>query len=88
MKKGRLGTMTHDCKRHGTTTLFAALNVLDGNLIGKNMQRYRHQEFIHFLNAIDPNCRPALPAFGASSTRCQQLLETGIPLRHAGRAVD
>ncbi|TGQ27566.1 IS630 family transposase, partial [Mesorhizobium sp. M00.F.Ca.ET.216.01.1.1] len=53
MKKGRLGTMTHDYKRNGTTTLFAALNVLDGTVIGKNMQRHRHQEFIRFLNAID-----------------------------------
>jgi hypothetical protein len=38
--------MTHDYKRHGTTTLFAALNVLDGTVIGRNMQRHRHQEFI------------------------------------------
>ena len=53
MKKGRLGTMTHDYKRHGTTTLFAALNVLDGTVTGKNMQRHRHQEFIRFLNAIE-----------------------------------
>src|SRR5215475_156498 len=53
MKKGRLGTMTHDYKRHGTTTLFAALNVLDGKVIGRNMQRHRHREFIRFLNAID-----------------------------------
>ena len=53
MKKGRLGTMTHDYKRHGTTTLFAALNVLDGTVIGRNMARHRHQEFIRFLNAID-----------------------------------
>jgi transposase len=52
MKKGRLGTMTHDYKRHGTTTLFAALNVLDGTVLGRNMQRHRHQEFIRFLNAI------------------------------------
>lgn len=52
MKKGRLGTMTHDYKRHGTTTLFAALNVLDGTVIGRNMQRHRHQEFIRFLNAV------------------------------------
>ena len=52
MKKGRLGTMTHDYKRHGTTTLFAALNVLDGTVIGRNMQRHRHQEFIRFLNLI------------------------------------
>ena len=53
MKKGRLGTMTHDYKRNGTTTLFAALNVLDGSVIGRNMQRHRHQEFIRFLNAIE-----------------------------------
>jgi transposase len=53
MKKGRLGTMTHDYKRNGTTTLFAALNVLDGTVIGRNMQRHRHQEFIRFLNAIE-----------------------------------
>ena len=53
MKKGRLGTMTHDYKRHGTTTLFAALNVLDGTVIGKNMQRHRHQEFIRFLNTVN-----------------------------------
>jgi len=53
MKKGRAGTMTHDYKRHGTTTLFAALNVLDGTVIGRNMTRHRHQEFIRFLNAIE-----------------------------------
>lgn len=53
LKKGRAGTMTHDYKRHGTTTLFAALNVLDGTVIGRNMQRHRHQEFIRFLNLIE-----------------------------------
>src|ERR1017187_5041516 len=53
MKKGRAGTMTHDYKRPGTTTLFAALNVLDGTVIGRNMQRHRHQEFIRFLNAVE-----------------------------------
>jgi hypothetical protein len=53
MKKGRAGTMTHDYKRHGTTTLFAALNVLDGSVIGRCMQRHRHQEFLRFLNAIE-----------------------------------
>src|SRR5262249_51174315 len=42
MKQGRLGTMTYDYKRHGTTTLFAALNVLDGSVIGQCMQRHRH----------------------------------------------
>jgi len=53
MKKGRAGTMTHDYKRHGTTTLFAALDVLEGKVIGRCMQRHRHQEFIRFLNAIE-----------------------------------
>ena len=53
LKKGRAGTMTHDYERHGTTTLFAAMNVLDGKVIGRNMQRHRHQEFIRFLNVIE-----------------------------------
>ena len=53
LKKGRAGTMTHDYKRHGTTTLFAAPNILDGTVIGRNMQRHRHQEFIRFLNAVE-----------------------------------
>ncbi len=57
LKKGRCGTMTHDYKRHGTTTLFAALNVLDGSVIGQCMQRHRHQEFIRFLNQIEANSR-------------------------------
>ena len=55
MKKGRAGTMTHDYKRHGTTTLFAALDVLAGKVIGQCMKRHRHQEFIRFLNAIEAN---------------------------------
>ena len=45
--------MTHDYKRHGTTTLFAALNVLDGTVLGRCMQRHRHQEFIRFLSALE-----------------------------------
>ena len=53
LKKGRGPTMTHDYKRHGTTTLFAALNVLSGEVIGQNTARHRHQEFLHFLNQID-----------------------------------
>lgn len=53
MKPGRAGTMTHDYKRNGTTTLFAALNVLDGTVIGRNMKRHRHQEFIRFLNTVE-----------------------------------
>ena len=53
MKKGRCATMTHDYKRNGTTTLFAALDILDGKVIGRCMQRHRHQEFIRFLNTVE-----------------------------------
>ena len=53
MTKGRAGTMTHDYVRHGTTTLFAALNVLDGSVIGQCMARHRHHEFIRFLNRVE-----------------------------------
>jgi transposase len=53
LKKGRCGTMTHDYKRNGTTTLFAALSMLDGKVIGECMPRHRHQEFIRFLTRID-----------------------------------
>ena len=45
--------MTHDYKRHGTTTLFAALSVLDGSVIGRCMQQHRHEEFIRFLNNVE-----------------------------------
>lgn len=60
LKRGRCGTMTHDYKRHGTTTLFAALSVLDGKVIGDCMPRHRHQEFIRFLKKIDATTRPEL----------------------------
>ena len=53
LKKGRCGTMTHDYKRHGTTTLFAALDVASGNVIGQCMPRHRHQEWLKFLRRID-----------------------------------
>ena len=53
LKKGRCGTMTHDYKRHGTTTLFAALDVLAGKVIGDCYKRHRHQEFLKFLRRID-----------------------------------
>jgi transposase len=53
LKKGRGATLTHDCKRHGTTTLFAALDILESTVITRNMQRHRHQEFIRFLNEIE-----------------------------------
>ena len=53
MKKGRAGTMTHDYKRNGTSSLFAALNLLDGTIIGECMPRHRHQEFLRFLKRLD-----------------------------------
>jgi transposase len=53
LKPGRAGTMTHDYKRHGTTTLFAALDVLTGKVIGKCFARHRHDEFLRFLRTID-----------------------------------
>jgi transposase len=55
LKKGRCGTMTHDYKRHGTTTLFAALNMLDGKVIGECLPRHRSKEFVKFLGTIDQN---------------------------------
>ena len=61
LKKGRCGTQTHDYKRKGTTTLFAALSMLDGKVIGDGMPRHRHQEFIRFLKRIDGDI-PAGPA--------------------------
>jgi transposase len=53
MKPGRAGTMTHDYKRNGTTTLFAALNTVDGRVIGQCLPRHRHQEFLKFLRNIN-----------------------------------
>jgi transposase len=55
LKKGRCATMTHDYKRNGTTTLFAALNIADGNVIGECKKKHRHQEWIQFLNLIKRN---------------------------------
>jgi transposase len=60
MKKGRAGTMTHDYKRHVTTTLFAALDVASGKVIGECMERHRHQEFLRFLRTIDRNTPKSL----------------------------
>jgi transposase len=61
LKKGRCGTMTHDYKRHGTTTLFAALNVLDGTVIGECHARHRHQEWLKFLRRLDAEFPAELP---------------------------
>jgi transposase len=58
LKKGRGGTMTHDYVRHGTTTLFAALNVLEGTVIGECFKRHRHEEFLKFLRQIDRSTAP------------------------------
>src|SRR5450631_1807659 len=60
LKKGRCGTMTHDYKRNGTTTLFAALNVLDGKVIGECHGRHRHQEWLKFLRRLDAEFPPQL----------------------------
>jgi len=60
MKKGRAATMTHDYKRHGTTTLFAALNMLNGKVIGECLPRHRSKEFVKFLKTIDKNTPPEL----------------------------
>ncbi len=60
MKPGRAGTMTHDYKRHGTTTLFAALSMLDGSVVGQCLPRHRHQEFLKFLRTLDREVPPEL----------------------------
>jgi transposase len=60
IKKGRCGTMTHDYKRNGTTTLFAALELAEGKLIGTCMRRHRHQEWLKFLKLIDAQTPPEL----------------------------
>lgn len=61
MKKGRCGTMTHDYKRNGTTTLFAALEVLEGRVVGQCYERHRHQEFLKFLRRLDHEFPGAVP---------------------------
>jgi hypothetical protein len=53
MKRGRAPAMTSNDKRHGTTTQFAALNALDGTVIGSCMDRHRHEEFLRFMRSID-----------------------------------
>ncbi len=60
LRTGHQRTITHDYKRHGTTTLFAALNTLDGTVIGACKPRHRHQEFLRFLAQIDAETPPAL----------------------------
>ena len=69
MKKGRGGTMTHDYKRHGTTTLFAALEVASGKVIGRTYRKHRHQEVLRFLREVDK----AVPRGPGDPHRARQL---------------
>ncbi len=69
MKPGRPATMTRDCKRHGATNLFAALNILDGKAVGRHAERRRSREFIEFLDQVD-NAAPAGPAIHAILDNC------------------
>jgi len=61
LKKGRCGTMTHDYKRHGTTTLFAALEVLKGRVVGQCFERHRNEEFLRFLRRLDQEFPGEMP---------------------------
>ena len=70
MKKGRCGTMTHDYKRNGTTTLFAAMNTLDGTVISATMPRHRHEEWLKFLKRLERGSSKRL----AKVTRARQAL--------------
>jgi hypothetical protein len=69
LKKGRYGTMTHDYIRNGITTIFAALNLLDGRVIGCCMQQHRHQEFIRFRNTVEAAV-PAAKLIRAIADNC------------------
>ena len=68
IKPGKAGTMTHDYVRHGTTTLFAALSILEGTVIGRCMARHRHQEFLRFLNTVEAAVPPASSSTASSTT--------------------
>jgi hypothetical protein len=72
MEKGRQGTLTHDYKRNGTTTLFAALDVPKGEVIGRCMKRHRHQEFLAFLKTIDRGTPKHLDIHGIAELRDPQ----------------
>ena len=91
LNKGRAGTMTHDYERHGTTTLFAVMNVLDGTVIGRNMQRHRHQEFIRFLNVIEKQVPVEKNHSTPSSTTTQPIsipmFDDGSNVNRDGRSI-
>lgn len=86
MKRGRCGTMTRDYKRNGTTTLFAALNVLEGKVIGRCMQRHRHQEFIRFLNAIEAETHLARSSTSSSTITAATNIPKSAPGSNGTRA--
>jgi transposase len=92
LKKGRCGTMTHDYKRHGTTTLFAALDVLAGKVIGDCYKRHRHQEFLRFLRRLNREFPGKVPLhlvmdhYGTHGTRGGGLAEPTSPLQSPLRA--
>jgi transposase len=93
MKKGRAGTMTHDYKRHGTTTLFAALDVATGKVIGECMKRHRHQEWLKFLRLIDRSTPNGLDLHLIADnyathkpSHSQSLVGQASPLPHAFHA--
>ncbi len=94
LKKGRCGTMTHDYKRNGTTTLFAALELLQGKVIGECYKRHRHQEFLKFLRRLDAEfpggrvrCIWSWTTTEPTGTReVQGLAQTASPLRAHYRA--
>ena len=89
LKKGRCGTLTHDYKRNGTTTLFAAFNVLEGSVIGRCMQRHTHQEFIRFLNAIENQVPGSSQQAGSRRARqlCHPQAPQGRPMAWSARAL-
>jgi hypothetical protein len=88
IKPGRCQTMTHDYKRHGTTTLFAALNVLDGTVIGRCMQRERHLEFIRFLNAVERQVAADRPIHVRPRQLCHPQTSQSAGLAGAASALD
>ena len=67
LKPGRCGTMTHDYKRHGTTSLFAAMDVASGEVIGETYRRHRHQELLRFLRKVEKEVGRARKALAAAS---------------------
>jgi hypothetical protein len=85
MKKGRAGTVTHDYKRRGTTTPFAALNVLDGTVIAQNMQRHRHQEFIRFRGHVPGPAQDQHQQRGMAEIRHQPLGRRSSQMTARGR---